>query len=108
MYCRLFSTVVGYHLAAEGCLPVEFRGKLLVRVFFPHILVFFPICSLDKSCPSSDFWPKNGLEFFLIVQKLRGFAVKFSEKCRKKEPASKLFCLPHRKAMGWYCLLLRR
>ena len=34
---------------------------------------FFPLCSLNKSCPNFEFWAKNGLEFFRIGQKLRFF-----------------------------------
>ena len=83
-----FSTDVGHHLAAGGCPRVEFLGKILS--FFPIFWVFwqrfefFPLCSLNKSCPNFEFWAKNGLEFFQIGQKLSFFAVEFSRKCWKK------------------------
>ena len=84
---------MGHHLAAGGCPRVEFWGKILS--FFPIFWVFwqrfefFPLCSLNKSCPNFEFWAKNGLEFFQIGQKLSFFAVEFSRKCWKKKPGLK-------------------
>ena len=86
-----FITVVGNHLAAGGCPRVEFWGKILS--FFPIFWVFwqrfefFPLCSLNKSCPNFEFWAKNGLEFFQRGRKLSFFSpLSFRENVEKKKP----------------------
>ena len=108
-YRLFFSTVVGHHLAAGGCPCVEFWGKILS--FFPIFWVFwqrfefFPLCSLNKSCPNFEFWAKNGLEFFQIGQKLSFFRRWVFAKMLKKKPGL-LLQLHRTQVVSGFCLLI--